>query len=152
VTIGHDPSGAPSEVDPQQLASGAVSNERRLKRVARVVFLVLLGGSLALWTHLRMPRDLRVDVDLSSALPGDLSEVEVVIAQDGQPVVRKEMRYGPSGAPAALHLEVRARPGDFDLEITLVDRFLHAQRTRRHVRLREGETPVVRVEWQDLAR
>jgi hypothetical protein len=150
VTVGFDPSGSPSEVDPQ-LASGAASTERRLKLAARVVFLVLLGGSLALWTHLRMPRELRVDVDLSSALPGELAEVEVVIAQDGQPVVRKEMRYGAAGAPAALHLEVRARPGDFDVEITLVDRFRHAQRTRRQVRLREGETPVVRVEWQDLA-
>jgi hypothetical protein len=152
VTIRPDPSTSPREVEPQQLASGAASNERRLKLAARVVFLVLLGGSLALWTHLRMPRDLRVDVDLSSALPGQLAEVEVVIAQDGQPVVRKEMRYGPSGAPGALHLEVRARPGDFDIEITLIDRFRRAQRTRRHVRLREGETPVVRVEWQDLAR
>jgi hypothetical protein len=150
VTVGFDPSGSPSEVDPQ-LASGAASTERRLKLAARVVFLVLLGGSLALWTHLRMPRELRVDVDLSSALPGELAEVEVVIAQDGQPVVRKEMRYAAAGAPAALHLEVRARPGDFDVEITLVDRFRHAQRTRRQVRLREGETPVVRVEWQDLA-
>jgi hypothetical protein len=72
----------------------------------------------------------------------------VVIAREGQAVVREEMRYGPSGAPAALHLEVRARPGDFDIEATLVDRSRNAQRTRRHVRLREGEPAVVRVEWQ----
>jgi hypothetical protein len=150
VTTRPDPSPSPSEVDPQQLANGAESGERRLKLAARVVFLVLLGGSLALWAHLRMPRDLRVDVDLSSALPGQLAEVEVVIARDGQAVVREEMRYGPGGAPAALHLEVRARPGDFDIEATLVDRSRNAQRTRRHVRLREGEAAVVRVEWQQL--
>ncbi|HXN84370.1 MAG TPA: hypothetical protein VN883_17950 [Myxococcales bacterium] len=152
MTIRPAPHASASEIDPQQLANGGASNERRLKLAARVVFLVLLGGSLALWTHLRMPRDLRIDVDLSSALPGQLAEVEVVIAQDGQAVVRKEMRYGPSGAPGALHLEVRARPGDFDVEITLVDRAHRAQRTRRRVRLREGETAVVRVEWQEISR
>jgi hypothetical protein len=45
-----------------------------MRRLApRLIFLALLGGGLLLWSQLRKPRDLILLVDLTEALPGDVS-------------------------------------------------------------------------------
>lgn len=133
-----------------QIDRGGATQEARLKLAARVFFLLLLAGSLGLWAQLRMPRSLRLDVDLTSALPGHLREVDVVVARDGEAVARQQTTWGAAGAPATLHLDLRARPGAFDVETTLVDQAHHAQRVRAHVVLREGESGTVRPAWQEL--
>lgn len=133
-----------------QLDRDSGAQEARLQLAARVLFLVLLAGSLGLWAHLRMPRALRLDVDLTAALPGQLREIDVVVSRDGEAVARQRTAWGSGGAPATLHLDLRARPGPFDVETTLVDQARHAQRVRAHVVLREGEVGAVRPAWQEL--
>jgi hypothetical protein len=96
----------------------------------RIAFLALLAGGLILWVQLRQPRDLRFDVDLSAASPGDVFEVEILVFRDGHALSRIEERYGPAGAPATVHAQVHARPGPVDLEITLVDARGTARRDR----------------------
>lgn len=140
------PPAAPGEA---QIDRGGATQEARLRLVARGAFLLLLAGSLGLWAHLRMPRALRLDVDLTSALPGQLREVDVVVMRGGEAVSRQRSTWGAAGAPATLHLDLRGRPGAFDVETTLVDEARHAQRVRAHVVLREGEPGTVRPAWRE---
>jgi hypothetical protein len=89
-------------------------------RALRFVFLAALAGGLVLWAQLRAPRDMRIDVDLTSALPGDVTEVDVIVRREGRALARHDERYGSHGAPAVLTIPVRARPGPAELEVTLV--------------------------------
>ena len=51
-----------------------------MRRLApRLIFLVLLGGGLLLWSHLRKPRDLRLQIDLTDVRPGEVTDVDVVV-------------------------------------------------------------------------
>jgi hypothetical protein len=110
----------------------------------RLGFLVLLGGGLLLWSELRRPRDLALDLDLTSALPGEIAEVDVTVLRDGRPLLRFDQRYGAGGAPATLHLTVRARPGPVEVDVMLIDARGNARRTRATVELRKAESAVVR--------
>ena len=92
-----------------------------MKKVApRLVFLVLLGGGLILWGELRKPRDLVLQVDLSGALPGEISEVDVVVRRSGHALARHDVRYGATGAPGLLEFVVHAAPGGAEVETALV--------------------------------
>jgi hypothetical protein len=104
-------------------------------RAFRLVILVVLGGGLALWTHLRAPRELLLDLDLTAVQPGDLAEVDVTVTREGRALARRVERYGPGGAPGTLHLAVRGRPGPTDVETTVVDRAGRARRSRAQVQL-----------------
>jgi hypothetical protein len=110
----------------------------------RLGFLVLLGGGLLLWSELRRPRDLALDLDLTSALPGEIAEVDVTVLRDGRPLLRFDQRYGAGGAPATLHLTVRGRPGPVEVDVMLIDARGNARRTRATVELRKAESAVVR--------
>ena len=48
----------------------------------RLGFLLFLAGGLALWSELRRPRDLRLELDLTSALPGEIVELDVTVLRD----------------------------------------------------------------------
>jgi hypothetical protein len=111
----------------------------------RLAFLALLGGGLVLWTQLRRPRDLRVDLDLTRALPGEIVEVDVVVRRDGRALGRTDETYGRRGAPATVHVTVRAAPGAAEVEATLVT-LAGARRTRARVQLDESAPAVVRAE------
>jgi hypothetical protein len=89
-------------------------------RALRFVFLAALAGGLVLWAQFRAPRDLQIDVDLTSALPGDVTEVDVIVRREGSALARHDERYGAAGAPALLTILVRARPGPAELDVTLV--------------------------------
>ena len=86
----------------------------------RLGFFLLMGGGLVLWSELRRPRDLRLDLDLTSALPGEIVEVDVTVSRDRHALLRFDQKYGSPGAPAMLHLTVRARPGPVEVDIMLI--------------------------------
>lgn len=110
----------------------------------RLGFLAVLGGGLLLWSELRRPRDLALDLDLTNALPGDVVEVDLTVSRDGRPLLRLDQKYGPGGAPAVLHLTVRARPGPAEVDVTLIDARGNARRIRATVELRNEAAAAVR--------
>jgi hypothetical protein len=85
----------------------------------RLLFLAVLGGGLLWWGERRKPRDLHVAIDLTEALPGDIREVDVVVRRSGHPLLRHDVRYGPTGAPGTIELLVHAAPGEAEVETTL---------------------------------
>jgi hypothetical protein len=111
----------------------------------RLGFLLFLAGGLALWSELRRPRDLALDLDLTSALPGEIAEVDVTVLRDGQPLLRFDQKYGSAGAPATLHLTVRGRPGPVEVDVMLIDARGNARRTRATVELRKDNVAVIKV-------
>jgi hypothetical protein len=110
----------------------------------RLGFLALLGGGLLLWSELRRPRDLALDLDLTDALPGDVIEVDLTVSRDGHPLLRLDQKYGRAGAPAVLHLTVRTRPGPAAVDVTLIDARGNARRSRATVELRNEASAVLK--------
>jgi len=110
----------------------------------RLGFFLLLAGGLLLWSELRKPRDLGIDLDLTGALPGQIAEVDVTVSRDGHPLLRFDQKYGPAGAPATLQLTVRARPGPVEVDAMLLDARGNARRIRATVELRKEERALVR--------
>ncbi|MCA1827040.1 MAG: hypothetical protein ABR567_21970 [Myxococcales bacterium] len=88
--------------------------------IKRAVFLALLAGALIFWVQRRQPRDLALEIDLTSVLPGEIAEIDVVVRRDGHALARHDVRYGASGAPGLLELNVKAAPGPVEVETTLV--------------------------------
>ena len=89
------------------------------KLAPRLLFLVLLAGGLMWWSQQRRPRDLRLAVDLTAMMPGDVTEVDVIVRRGGHALARHEVRYGAEGAPATVELIVHATPGEAEVETTL---------------------------------
>ena len=87
---------------------------------ARLVFLAALAGGLLLWAQHRRPRDLTLQIDLTSALPGEITEVDVVVRRSGRALARHDVSYGSNGAPGLIELLVHAAPGPAEVETTLV--------------------------------
>ena len=110
----------------------------------RLGFLLLLAGGLVLWSEVRRPRDLGLEVDLTSALPGEIVEVDVTVLRDGRPLLRFDQKYGGAGAPATLHLTVRARPGPVEVDVMLIDSRGTARRTRATVELGKDTSGAVK--------
>jgi hypothetical protein len=110
----------------------------------RLGFLVLLGGGLLLWSEVRRPRDLGLDVDLTSALPGEIAEVDLTVLRDRHLLVRLDQKYGRAGAPATLHVTVRARPGPVQVDLLVIDARGTARRTQATVELRPQGNAVVK--------
>ncbi|MFL5311394.1 MAG: hypothetical protein ACJ79H_13165 [Myxococcales bacterium] len=110
----------------------------------RLGFLLLLAGGLVLWSEARRPRDLGLDLDLTSALPGEIVEVDVTILREGRALLRFEQKYGTAGAPATLHLTVHARAGPVEVDAMLIDARGTARRTRVTVKLRKDGAAVVK--------
>jgi hypothetical protein len=103
----------------------------------RLVFLALLGGGLLLWLHERKPRDFTLQIDLTQALPGDITEVDVVVRRSGHALARHDMNYGARGAPGLIDLPVHASPGAAEVETTLVYSGKPARRSTQPVELSE---------------
>src|SRR2546425_10829491 len=81
------------------------------KLVPRLLFLAFVAGGLVWWSQLRRPRDLRLAVDLTAMMPGNVTEVDVIVRRGGHALARHEGRYGGGGAPATVELIVHAAPG-----------------------------------------
>src|SRR5439155_515433 len=92
----------------------------RARVALRLGFLALLAGGLIVWTQLRKPRDLRLEVDLTSVLPGEITEVDLVVRRGGSLIARSDVVYGQAGAPGLIETVVRAAPGRAEVEATLV--------------------------------
>jgi hypothetical protein len=88
--------------------------------VLRAAFLATLAAGLLVFARLRSPHDMVVEVDLTSALPGEVVESDVIVSREGRPLARVDERYGARGAPATLRVPVRASPGSAEVEVTLV--------------------------------
>jgi hypothetical protein len=117
---------------------------RRL--VPRLVFLALLAGGLLWWSQSRRPLDLALQVDLTGALPGDVTEVDVVVRRGGRALGRHEVRYGDAGAPATVEMILHAPPGEADVETTLVYGGKPSRPTTARVRLSPDAAAWVRAE------
>jgi hypothetical protein len=113
--------------------------------IVRLAFLLLLGGGLVVWGELRRPRDLRLEIDLADALPGDVAEMDVTVTRDGHALLRLDQRYGKSGAPASVRSVVRARPGRAEVDAMLIDVQGNARRTRVSVDLSTDAAAVVKL-------
>jgi hypothetical protein len=83
-------------------------------------FLAVFLGGLLWWTQLRRPRDLLLQIDLTQALPGEITEVDVVVRRGRHALARHDVRYGNAGAPGLVEVQVHAVPGEAEVETTLV--------------------------------
>jgi hypothetical protein len=88
--------------------------------VLRMLFFGALAAGLLLWSRQRRPRDLALQIDLTHALPGEITEVDVIIRRGSHALARHEVSYGKAGAPGLLELNVHAWPGPAEIETTLV--------------------------------
>jgi hypothetical protein len=122
-----------------------VSPSTRRGLLLRLAFLLMLGGGLVVWSELRRPRDLRLEIDLTEALPGDVVELDVTVTRGGQALFRLEERYGAAGAPAMVRAIIRARPGPAEVDAMIVDAKGNARRTRAGVELRKDPAAVVKL-------
>ena len=118
----------------------------RREILLRVVFVALLGGGLLLWTRGRQPRDLILLVDLTSALPGDIVEVDVVVRRGDHPLARHDVQYGKAGAPGLVELPIHAAPGDAEVETTLVYAGKPARKSVAQVKLEEKSPARIRAQ------
>jgi hypothetical protein len=115
-------------------------------RGPRLLLLVLVGGGLLLWSQWRRPRDLRLAVDLTAAMPGDVTEVDVIVRRRGHALARHEVQYGAAGAPGTVEFVVHAAPGEAEVETTLGYAGKPAHRTVARVELSGTEAARVRAE------
>ena len=123
-----------------------MSLPERARLPLRLGFLALLGGGLLFWSHLRKPRELSIEVDLTRVLPGEIVEVDLVVRRGAAALGRSDVRYGPHGAPAVVRTQVLAAPGAAEVEATLVYAEKPARRTVTHVELHEGAPALVQAE------
>ena len=105
----------------------------------RLVLVLALGAGLYFWSQAKRPRELRIDIDLSGALPGEITDVDVVVRRGDSAVARHEVHYGRAGAPGTVSMLVHAPPGEAEVEATLVYAAAPARRLRKAVQL--GERP-----------
>jgi hypothetical protein len=112
----------------------------------RLGFLAALGGVLLVWAQWRKPRDLVLQIDLTAALPGEITAIDVVVRRDGHALARHDLRYGSAGAPGMLDLPVHAPPGAAEVETTLVYGGKPAHRSVAQVKLAEGVPARARAE------
>ncbi len=89
---------------------------------------------------------MRVEVDLTAALPGDIVEVDLVVRRGGSALARHDVRYGASGAPGLVQFPLRAAPGEAEIETTLVYARGAAHRAVAKVELSEDSPARVAVE------
>jgi len=101
----------------------------------RFAFLAVLAGGLFLFARARSPREMVVEVDLTSALPGDIVETDVIVYREGRSLARVDERHGARGAPATIRVPVRAQPGAATVEVTLVSAGGRSRRTTVAVEL-----------------
>jgi hypothetical protein len=106
----------------------------------RVGFLALLAGGLLLWSRARMPRDVSVVIDLTGALPGELSEVDVVVTRSGRALARVDRRFALGTAPQQVRVQLRAPPGTAEVDATLIYPGRAAHRTQGEVMLEEEKS------------
>jgi hypothetical protein len=78
-------------------------------------------------------------------LPGDIVEVDVTVLRDGRALLRFDQKYGSAGAPATLHLTLRAQPGPVEVDVMLIDARGKARRTRASAELRKDKVAVIKV-------
>jgi hypothetical protein len=118
-----------------------------MRRLApRLMFLVLLGGGLLLWSQLRRPRDLTLQVDLSGVFPGEVTEVDVLVRRSGHALARHQVRYGAKGAPGTLEFVVHAAPGEAEVETTLGYAGKPSRRSVARIELSEDAAARVRAD------
>jgi len=121
-------------------------DERKRLFIVRAVFLGLLGGGLLLWGQLRKPRELGLQLDLTRALPGEISGLDLVVRRGQRALLREEMSFGKAGAPGTVSLQIRAAPGEAEVEATLTYPGKPAHRTTAKVKLSESAPAVVPVD------
>jgi hypothetical protein len=119
--------------------------EGRRQLVLRVAFLAALAGGLLLWARARTPKDLQLIIDLTDALPGEITEIDVVVTRAGRALLRSDRRFALGQAPQRVHLEVRAAPGAAEVEATVLGPGKPARREQGTVQLAQGEATVLKV-------
>ena len=108
----------------------------------RIGFVAVLCGGLLLWSRARTPRSVDLIIDLTDALPGEITEIDVVVRRGGSGLLRVDRRFALGSAPQKVHLQVRALQGPAEVETTLVYSGKPARRSQTTVELDE-EHPAV---------
>ena len=116
------------------------------KLAPRLLFLAFVAGGLVWWSQLRRPRDLRLAVDLTAMMPGNVTEVDVIVRRGGHALARHEVRYGAEGAPATVELIVHAAPGEAEVETNLAYAKKASRRSVARVHLTTDSPARVRAE------
>jgi hypothetical protein len=114
---------------------------RRL--IPRLLLLAVLGGGLLVWSQLRRPRDLRISLDLSAALPGEVKDLDVIVRRGGHALARHFVRYGATGAPGTVDFIIFAAPGNAEVETNLAYRQKSSRRSVAQVKLSADQTATV---------
>ena len=117
---------------------------RRL--IPPLLLLAVLGGGLLVWSQLRRPRDLKISLDLTAALPGEVKDVDVIVRRGGHALARHFVRYGAAGAPGTVEFIVFAAPGNAEVETTLAYRQKPSRRSVAQVKLSPEQTATVHAE------
>jgi len=104
------------------------------------------GGTAGAPPPGRQPRDLILLVDLTSALPGDIVEVDVVVRRGDHALARHDVQYGKTGAPGQVEMLVHASPGDAEVETTLVYAGKPARKWVAPVKLNENTPARIRAQ------
>ena len=116
----------------------------RARQIAlRLGFVAVLLGGLLLWGELRKPRELPVEIDLTSALPGEITGLDVVVTRDDGLLARAQPAFDGRGAPGLYRMTLHARPGAAEVEVTLLYGKAPARRTRAEVDLTDSGARVV---------
>ena len=126
-----------SEPAPAPFSSSGAEKDSPKQRLLRLGFLLLLAGGLVLWTQLRKPRELVVELDLAAALPGEVSEVDLIVRRGERLLVRKDLKF-ENGASQILSETFQATPGAAEIEADVIYRDHRTVRTRADVKLAEG--------------
>ena len=113
-------------------------NGRARQIALRLGFLGAVLAGLIFWSELRRPRDLPLEIDLTGALPGDISGLDVVLTRGSGLLLRQQPAFPAIGAPAVYRLTAHARPGPAEVDVTLLYAKGAAHRTRTPVTLTES--------------
>jgi hypothetical protein len=113
------------------------------KAVPRLLLLAALGGGLLIWSQMRRPRDLRISLDLTAVLPGEVKDLDVIVRRGGHALARHFVRYGATGAPGTVEFVVFAAPGNAEVETTLAYRQKPSRRSVARVKLSPDEAAKV---------
>ncbi|TMB27132.1 MAG: hypothetical protein E6J65_06070 [Deltaproteobacteria bacterium] len=103
--------------------------------IPRLLLLAVFGGGLLIWSQLRRPRDLKISLDLTGALPGEVKDLDVIVRRGGHALARHFVRYGAAGAPGTVEFVVFAAPGNAEVETTLAYREKPSRRSVARVEL-----------------
>jgi hypothetical protein len=116
------------------------------KLLLRLLFLTLIVGGVFFWQRSKVPRDLKLLLDVSAARPSEITGFEVLVRRSGAALARHEVTFGAAHAPAKFELTLHLVPGPADVETTLVYGGKPARRVQTEMDLSAEHDNLLRIE------